>query len=71
MQDINVLDQVIRDEYAIYNGDSCEVLAGVPDASIDLSVFSPLRLMATSVWKTSGEIRSRLFKSVDGFIMVK
>ena len=41
MQEINVLDQVIHPEYAIYNGDSCEVLAGVPDDSIDLSIFSP------------------------------
>jgi DNA modification methylase len=35
------MDQVITDQYAIYNGDSAEVLCGLPDASIDLSVFSP------------------------------
>ena len=36
-----VKDQVINDEYAIYNGDSCEVLKTMPDASIDFSIFSP------------------------------
>jgi DNA modification methylase len=36
-----VADQVIKDEYAIYNGDSCEVLQTLPSNSIDFSVFSP------------------------------
>jgi DNA modification methylase len=36
-----VIDQVCTDRYAIYNGDSCEVLPTLPDASIDLSVYSP------------------------------
>ena len=38
---MNVLDQHITDHAALYNGDSSEVLAGLPDQSIDLSVFSP------------------------------
>lgn len=38
---MNVLDQVVTDTYALYNGDSSEVLAGLPDASVDLAVFSP------------------------------
>lgn len=38
---MNVLDQVLTDRFALYNGDSAEVLAGLPDASVDLSVFSP------------------------------
>lgn len=33
--------QKITDEYAIYNGDSCEVLKTLPDSSIDFSIFSP------------------------------
>ncbi len=35
------IDQVITDNYAIYNGDSCEVLPTFPDDSIHLSVYSP------------------------------
>lgn len=38
---MNVLDQHITDHAALYNGDSSEVLVGLPDQSIDLSVFSP------------------------------
>lgn len=36
-----VRDQRITDRYAIYNGDSCEVFAGLPESSVDLSVYSP------------------------------
>jgi DNA modification methylase len=36
-----VIEQVITDQYAIYNGDSTEVLASLPDESIGLSVYSP------------------------------
>jgi DNA modification methylase len=36
-----VMDQVITDDYAIYNGDSAEVLASLPDESVGLSVYSP------------------------------
>lgn len=36
-----ILDQVITDRYAIYNGDCCEVLATLPDDSMDFSIFSP------------------------------
>lgn len=36
-----VMDQRITDRYAIYNGDSCEVLASLPDGSVDLSIYSP------------------------------
>lgn len=38
---MKVMDQVIADNYAIYNGDSADVLRGLPDDSIDFSVFSP------------------------------
>lgn len=36
-----VLDQVITDDYAIYNGDSCEVLPTLESASIHHSIYSP------------------------------
>ena len=36
-----VINQVITDKYALYNGDSTEVLNNFPDESIHLSVFSP------------------------------
>ncbi len=36
-----VRDQVISERYALYNGDCCEVMAKLPDASIGLSVYSP------------------------------
>jgi DNA modification methylase len=36
-----VLDQIITDKYAIYHGDSCEVLPTLPKESIHLSVYSP------------------------------
>lgn len=35
------MDQVVTDRYAIYNGDSCEMLSTLPDESIHLSVYSP------------------------------
>lgn len=34
-------DQLITDQYAIYNSDSMEVLPTLPDKSVDLSVYSP------------------------------
>lgn len=33
--------QVITDQYALYNGDSMEVMAKLPDESVHLSVYSP------------------------------
>ena len=36
-----VLDQIITDNYAIYNGDCIEVSSGIPDNSIHCSIFSP------------------------------
>ena len=37
---MNVLNQHITDKFAIYNGDSCEVLKEIPDNSIHYSVTS-------------------------------
>lgn len=41
IDNINVISQSITDRYALYNGDSCEVLKGIPDNSIHYSIFSP------------------------------
>lgn len=38
---VNVLDQVVNDKYAIYHGDCVEVIKGIPDNSIHYSIFSP------------------------------
>src|SRR5699024_10391172 len=37
----NTLDQVITDDYSIYNADCIEVAKGMPNESIDYSIFSP------------------------------
>ena len=36
-----VLDQKITAEYAVYNGDCCEVMPTLPEGSIHLSIYSP------------------------------
>lgn len=36
-----VIDQVITDKYALYHGDCIDVMAGMPDGSVHLSVYSP------------------------------
>lgn len=36
-----VTEQELTDQYAIYNGDCCEVMPTLPDGSIDLVVYSP------------------------------
>jgi hypothetical protein len=38
---VKVADQVITDHYSIYQGDSCQVLAGIPDNSIHFGIHSP------------------------------
>jgi DNA modification methylase len=38
---MNVIDQEVNERYALYNGDSCEVIKGIEDSSVGLSVFSP------------------------------
>jgi DNA modification methylase len=37
----NVIDQIIKDNYSLYNGDSCEIIKGIPDNSIHYTIFSP------------------------------
>jgi len=36
-----VIDQTITNDYAIYNGDSCDVLPTLPDGSVHMCVYSP------------------------------
>ena len=38
---MKVLDQVTENKYAVYNGDSCEVVKAIPDNSIHYTIFSP------------------------------
>ena len=38
---MNCLDQTVGDGYALFQGDCVDVLRGLPDASIDYSIFSP------------------------------
>lgn len=37
----DVINQVITDSYSLYNGDSCEIIKGIPDNSIHYTIFSP------------------------------
>lgn len=37
----DVIDQLITDDYALYLGDSCELLSGFPDESMGFGVHSP------------------------------
>lgn len=38
---MKVLNQEVNDKFSLYNGDSVEVLKGIPDNSIHYSIFSP------------------------------
>lgn len=38
---MNVLNQIIKENYSLYNGDSCEIMTSIPDNSIHYSIFSP------------------------------
>ena len=38
---MKVLDQITKNKYAVYNGDSCEVVKAIPDNSIHYTIFSP------------------------------
>jgi DNA modification methylase len=41
MTTVNVIDQVFGTNWALYCGDCIQTMAGLPDNSIDLSVYSP------------------------------
>lgn len=38
---MDVLAQVVKERYAAYNGDSCELIKNIPDNSIHYTIFSP------------------------------
>ncbi len=38
---MQTLDQIITDEYSIYNADCIEIARNLPDSSIDFSIYSP------------------------------
>jgi len=38
---VKVLNQIVTNNYALYNGDSCEVMQGIVSNSMDYSIFSP------------------------------
>lgn len=38
---MDVLAQTIKNQYAIYNGDSVELIKNIPDNSIHYTIFSP------------------------------
>lgn len=38
---MDAVDQVVTDKYAIYQGDSCELILAIPDESIDFGIHSP------------------------------
>ena len=38
---MNVLNQVVKNNYAIYHGDSVDIIGGIPDNSIHYTLFSP------------------------------
>lgn len=38
---MNILDQYSTDEYTLINGDTTEVIKGIPDKSVDFIVYSP------------------------------
>lgn len=38
---INAVDQVVKPDYAIYQGDSCELIRAIPGDSIDFGIHSP------------------------------
>lgn len=37
----NVINQAVTENYSLYNGDSCEIIRGIPDNSIHYTIFSP------------------------------
>lgn len=41
MVDIGVKSQSVTERYALYSGDSCEILQGIPSDSVHYSIFSP------------------------------
>jgi hypothetical protein len=41
IENINVVNQVVTDKYAIYEGDSCEIIRAIPGESVHFGIHSP------------------------------
>lgn len=41
IQSTAVINQQVKEKYALYQGDSCEVVKSIPDSSVHYSIFSP------------------------------
>jgi DNA modification methylase len=41
IESTKVINQVVKEKYSLYQGDSCEVIKAIPDSSIHYSIFSP------------------------------
>lgn len=39
--DMNCIEQIVNDKYAIYHGDACELIRAIPGDSIDFGIHSP------------------------------
>lgn len=62
---MQVTNQIIEEDYALYNGDSAEVLPGLPSQSVDLAVFSPPFASLYTYSNTERDLGNS--KSVDEF----
>jgi len=38
---VNIIDQLISQEYALYHGDCVQVMQGIPNSSVHFSIYSP------------------------------
>ena len=41
IKNINAVDQVITDKYAVYQGDACELIRAIPGDSVHFGIHSP------------------------------
>lgn len=64
MSDIKAVDQVVNDHYAIYQGDSCEIIRAIPDNSIHYGLHSP---PFEGLYKFSADPRDISNNEGDGF----
>lgn len=62
--DIKAVNQIVTDEYAIYQGDSCEIIKAVPDNSIHFGIHSP---PFEGLYKFSNDPRDISNNEADGF----
>ena len=41
MNEVKILNQVVKGQYSLYHGDNVEVMKGIPNDSIHYTIFSP------------------------------